>query len=68
MPEIERHLQPDSLGVKVSLEAKASHVSKAVAAFVKYKVQQLAAWYNHDIRLKAEVQQQLRDKAEGTFL
>jgi len=39
IPEIERHLQPDSLGVKVSLEVKASHVSKAVAAFIEYKVQ-----------------------------
>ena len=68
IPEIERYLQPDSLGVKVSLEVKASHVSRAVAAFVKYKVQRLATAQKYDARLQAEVQQQLRDKAEGTFL
>ncbi|KAJ4331969.1 hypothetical protein N0V95_009770, partial [Ascochyta clinopodiicola] len=68
IPEIERYLQPDSLGVKVSLEVKASHVSRAVAAFVEYKVQQLAAMQKYDTSLQAEVQQLLRDKAEGTFL
>jgi len=68
IPEIERHLQPDSRGVKVSLEVKASHVSKAVAAFVEYKVQRLVTVQRYDARLQAEVQQQLRDKAEGTFL
>ncbi|RII04521.1 hypothetical protein CUC08_Gglean011908 [Alternaria sp. MG1] len=68
IPEIERYLQPDALGVKVSLEVKASHVSRAVAAFVEYKVERLAAVLKYDIRLQAEVQQQLRDKAEGTFL
>jgi hypothetical protein len=68
IPEIARYLQPDSLGVKVSLEVKASHVSRAVAAFVQYKVQQLATVYRYGTTLQAEVQQQLRDKAEGTFL
>lgn len=33
IPEIERYLQPDSYGIKVSLEVKVSHVSRAVAAF-----------------------------------
>jgi hypothetical protein len=68
IPEIERHLQPDFLGVKVSLEVKASHVSKAVAAFVEYKVQRLVTVQRYNARLQAEVQQQLRSKAEGTFL
>jgi hypothetical protein len=68
IPEIERYLQPDALGVKVSLEAEASHVSRAVAAFVEYKVQRLATVQKYDRGLQAEVQQQLRDKAEGTFL
>jgi hypothetical protein len=68
IPEIERHLQPDLRGIKVSLEVKASHVSKAVAAFVEYKVQRLVTVQKYDARLQAEVQQQLRSKAEGTFL
>ncbi|CAN9172452.1 unnamed protein product, partial [Alternaria alternata] len=68
IPEIGRYLQPDSAGDKVSLEVKASHVSRAVAAFVDYKVERLATVQKYDRRLQAEVQQQLRDKAEGTFL
>jgi hypothetical protein len=68
IPAIERYLQPDTLGVKVSLEVKASHVSRAVAAFVNYKVQQLATVQRYNAGLQAEVQQQLYDKAEGTFL
>ncbi|KAF2625734.1 hypothetical protein BU25DRAFT_110101 [Macroventuria anomochaeta] len=68
IPEIERYLQPDSLGIKVSLEVRATHVSRAVAAFVDYKVRRLAAVLGYDTRLQAEVQQQLCDKAEGTFL
>jgi hypothetical protein len=66
--EIERYLQPDMLGAKVSLEVKASYVSRAVATFVEYKVQQLAAVQKYEPGLEAEVLQQLRDKAEGTFL
>ena len=68
IPEIERYLQHDSLGVKVSLEVKASHVSRAVAAFVEYKVQRLVTVHKYDTGLQAKVQQHLRDKAEGTFL
>ncbi|KAH7061004.1 WD40-repeat-containing domain protein [Paraphoma chrysanthemicola] len=68
IPEIELYLHPDSLGVKVSLEIKARHVSRAVAVFVEYKVERLATVQKYDPGLQAEVQQQLRDKAEGTFL
>jgi hypothetical protein len=66
--EIERHLHSDSLGVKISLEVSASHVSKAVAAFVDYKVSQLSDLRTYDAKMQAEVQQQLRNKSEGTFL
>ncbi|RII17394.1 hypothetical protein CUC08_Gglean002488 [Alternaria sp. MG1] len=68
IPEIERQLRPDVTCIKISLEASAGYVSKAVAAFVEYKVQRLATAQKYDARLRAEVQQQLRDKAEGTFL
>ncbi|EUC40026.1 hypothetical protein COCMIDRAFT_109863, partial [Bipolaris oryzae ATCC 44560] len=66
--EIEQRLQPDVAGIKVSLEVSADYVSKAVAVFVQYKVHQLATVRAYNPRLQAEVQQQLRDKAEGTFL
>jgi nucleoside phosphorylase len=68
VPDIERYLQTDLAGVKISLELSASHVSKAVAAFVDYKVQRLAAGQKYDYKTRAEVQQQLCNKAEGTFL
>ncbi|EUC40023.1 hypothetical protein COCMIDRAFT_30959 [Bipolaris oryzae ATCC 44560] len=51
IPEIERYLQSDAAGVKVSLEVKASHVSRAVAAFVDYKVQRLATVQQYDVSL-----------------
>jgi hypothetical protein len=66
--EIGRYLQPDSRDINVNLELKASHVSQAVAAFVDYKVQRLVSIRHYDDELQAEVQQQLREKAEGTFL
>jgi hypothetical protein len=47
---------------------KASHVSRAVAAFVEYKVQRLAIIHGYDAKLQAETQQHLCGKAEGTFL
>jgi nucleoside phosphorylase len=68
VPDIERYLQTDLAGVKISLEISASHVSKAVAAFVDYKMQRLAAGQKYDYKTRAEVQQQLYNKAEGTFL
>jgi hypothetical protein len=68
VPAIEKYLQPDSAGVKVSLEISANHVSKAVASFVDFKVKRLAATQKYDRSIRAEVQQQLYDKAEGTFL
>jgi len=68
LPKIEQYLQPDSAGVKVSLEISAKQVSKAVEAFIDFKVQGLAAVKKYDAGLKADVQQLLRDKAEGTFL
>ncbi|RYN74713.1 hypothetical protein AA0120_g12228 [Alternaria tenuissima] len=36
--EIKRYLQPNSLGVKVSLKVKASYIARAVAVFVNSKV------------------------------
>jgi hypothetical protein len=68
LPEIERVLQPSSHNGKVSLELNASHISKAVATYVNYKVQNLTNLQKYDPQTQEEVQQQLREKAEGTFL
>jgi hypothetical protein len=67
-PDIERYLEPDPAGMKVSLEVSAEQVSRAVAAFINFKVQGLATVKKYDDLLQAEVQLLLRDKAEGTFL
>ncbi|KAJ4986332.1 Vegetative incompatibility protein HET-E-1-like protein 15 [Stagonosporopsis vannaccii] len=66
-PEIERSLRPDRPGAAVSLEINASYASKAVVAFVEYKVRRLSRFRGHDSRLQEEVKRRLRDKAEGTF-
>jgi hypothetical protein len=68
IPDIERYLQPDAAGIQVSLEVSTSHVSKAVAAFVNFKVQDLATVKRYEAKLQAEVKKVLRGKAEGTFL
>lgn len=57
MLALKRYLQPDSPGIKISLELSASQVSKTVAAFVNSKVQRLAAIHNYDYKTKVEVQQ-----------
>ncbi|KAF1835058.1 hypothetical protein BDW02DRAFT_310937 [Decorospora gaudefroyi] len=68
IPDIERYLRPDAAGTQVSLEVSASHVSKAVAAFVDFKVQDLVTVKRYEAKLQAEVEKVLRSKAEGTFL
>jgi hypothetical protein len=68
IPEIEQYLLPDLLGIQLSLEVEASQVSRAVGAFIDYKVQRLLTVRKYSTNIQAEIQQQLRDKAEGTFL
>ena len=68
LPEIEHFLQPDAAGIKVSLEVSADQVSRAVAAFIDFKVQNLATVKRYGAELQAEVEKVLRTKAEGTFL
>ncbi|KAF2625648.1 WD40 repeat-like protein [Macroventuria anomochaeta] len=68
VPDIELRLHPGLDGVRVSLELSASYVTNAVAAFVHFKVQRLAAARKYDAETRAEVRRQLRKKAEGTFL
>jgi hypothetical protein len=66
--EIEQYLQPDSTGIKVSLEVSADQVSRAVATFINFKVQDLATVKRYGAELQADVGKVLRGKAEGTFL
>ncbi|KAF2229457.1 hypothetical protein EV356DRAFT_475377 [Viridothelium virens] len=67
LPSIEQSLHTSSMSDRISLELNASHISKAVTAFIDFKMQRLAAVQN-DPELRKEVQQVLCKKAEGTFL
>jgi len=68
LPTIEQFLHPNSVSDKVSLELNAGHISKAVTAFIDFKLQLLAVVKGYDPNTKREVRQILRDKAEDTFL
>lgn len=67
-PDIEERLRPNGLRIKISLELNATHVSRAVNTFINYKVRELAARKKYDTKLQKEVKNQLRKKAEATFL
>lgn len=67
-PDIDRYLHPSRCTTGVSLDFNDGHVSKAVAAFIDFKVQLLADVQKYDTETQVEVQKHLQDKAEGTFL
>ena len=51
-----------------SLELNSQHVARAVAAFIDYKVEELADLKSYEPRLQIFVRKSLREKAEDTFL
>ncbi|RDW66409.1 hypothetical protein BP6252_10044 [Coleophoma cylindrospora] len=65
LPSIEQFLYPSD---KVSLELNASHISKAVTAFIDFKVERLAASKKYGSQTQKRVRQMLHDRAENTFL
>jgi hypothetical protein len=67
IPEIEDRLTLDDSDVKLSLELNAEHVSHAINVYIDYKVSKLAS-IKHDQALQGQVQNQIRQKADGTFL
>ena len=60
--------QPLMGSLDISLEENATHVEEAVLKFIDIKVKQLAKIKHYDEKLKAIVEDDLRQKAEGTFL
>jgi hypothetical protein len=68
LPHIEQFLRANSLRVTISLELNSRHISKAVMAFISFKVDQLATMLKYDSNTRIEVQELLCEKAEGTFL
>lgn len=68
LPSIEQFLYPSLMSDKVSLELNASHISKAVTAFIDFKVEHLAALKKYDSQTQKRVRHMLHDRAENTFL
>lgn len=60
--------QPLTGSLDISLEENSSHVDEAVLNFIDYNVKQLTRAKHYDEMLRAFVEDNLRRKAEGTFL
>jgi uncharacterized delta-60 repeat protein len=65
--DIEQQLDFDNGQVKLSLELNENHVSYAVDIYIDYKVSQLSS-IKEDSELLEKVRDQMRKKANGTFL
>lgn len=60
--------QPLTGSLAISLEENASHVDGVVLKFIDVKVKQLTRVKHYDEKLRSLVEENLREKAEGTFL
>ncbi|KAJ4232218.1 hypothetical protein NW759_002605 [Fusarium solani] len=69
LPDIERGLGGANVGgrLEISLEANAGLVSKAVANYIDYKIDNLAK-LNSELDLCKKVKETMQQKANGTFL
>lgn len=69
LPDIERGLGGANIGgrLDISLEANAVFVSKAVANYIDYKVDNLAK-LGSELDLRKKVKETMQHKANGTFL
>lgn len=54
--------------VQVSLELNSHYLSNAVHAYIIHKVNELGCYQGYERRLKEELESQLLQKSEGTFL
>ncbi|CEO59708.1 hypothetical protein PMG11_04375 [Penicillium brasilianum] len=54
--------------VQVSLELNSKEVSESVKAYIAHKVDELSLRHRYGEKLKTEVETELTEKAEGTFL
>lgn len=61
-----RRLPPNWL--EINLEQRSSSIARGVEKFVSSKVAELANWKRYSEELKVQVEETLRQKAEGTFL
>jgi len=66
--DIEAFLRPEGSRKRISLELNSEHISRAVDSFIGYKIEELAKQKEYDEHLREKVANQLREKAESTFL
>ena len=64
----ERELLTGSDQVGVSLELNTQHISRAIQAYISYKLGELDRRWAYGARLRQEIEQELGRKAEDTFL
>ncbi|KLO92438.1 Uncharacterized protein LW93_12012 [Fusarium fujikuroi] len=67
-PEIEQVLDRSTQKVRLHLELNQYSVSKAVEAFIEWKVEELSKKKQYDAKLKSDVKSYLVENADGTFL
>jgi hypothetical protein len=65
---IQEQLLHIGLSHHTSLEVNSSRVSEAVALFIRYKVDRLAAQKQYDSELQQQVRVEMEARADGTFL
>ncbi|CAG7558862.1 unnamed protein product [Fusarium equiseti] len=65
-PEIEQWLDSSTQKVRLHLELNQDSVSKAVEAYIEFKVGQLAKIKQYDAKLKSEVKSHLVENADGS--
>ena len=66
-PDIEQRLTLDDSRLRLDLELDTEHVSHAIDVYIDHKVTQLTS-IKHDKALQDHVRNQMRQKAESTFL
>ncbi|KAF9769280.1 hypothetical protein IL306_013317 [Fusarium sp. DS 682] len=67
MPDIEQQLHRAASQTRLSLELNAHHVAQAINAYVDHKVAHLVS-LKGDKSLQDQVRDEMRHKADGTFL
>ncbi|KAF5687861.1 het-E-1 heterokaryon incompatibility protein [Fusarium denticulatum] len=67
-PEIEQVLDGFTQKVRLHLELNQDSVSKAVEAFIEWKVEELAKKKHYDEKLQSDVKSYLAKNSDGTFL
>jgi hypothetical protein len=67
-PDIEERLRPADSRAKISLELNSCHISRAVNAFIDFKVSKLTELKAYKFELREKIRSYLYAKADGTFL